>query len=76
MHNRPVNVLLQFISRLMFLKFQKEKYVTTKLTLGVMGLKIITLSQEPVIHSPLLIWKSFIKLEKLTIHDNGKLNLT
>ena len=41
-----------------------------------MGLKITTLSQEPVIHSPLLNWKSFIKLVKLPIYDNGKLNLS
>jgi len=41
-----------------------------------MGLKITTLSQEPVINSPLLNWKSIIKLVKLPIHDNGKLNLT
>jgi len=27
-------------------------YVSTKLTLDVMGLKITTLSQEPVNHSP------------------------
>jgi len=54
----------------------REKNVATKLTLGVTGLKITTLSQEPVIHSPLLNWKSFIKLVKLPIHDNGKLNLT
>jgi len=30
-----------------------ETYVSTKLTLGVMGLKITTLSQEPVNHSPM-----------------------
>jgi len=31
-----------------------ETHVSTKLTLYVMGLKITTLSQEPVNHSPLL----------------------
>jgi len=30
-----------------------ETYVSTKLILDVMGLKITTLSQEPVNHSPL-----------------------
>jgi len=40
-----------------------------------MGLKITTLSQVPVIHSPLLNSKTFMKFVKLPIHDNGKLNL-
>ena len=40
-----------------------------------MGLKITTLSQEPVIHSTLLNSKTFVKFVKLPIHDNGKLNL-
>jgi len=46
-------------------------YVSTKLTLDVMGLKITTLFQEPVNHSHLLNWKSFIKLVKVVIHDYG-----
>jgi len=61
MHNIPVNVLLQFISGKMFLKFEREQ-CCHKIILGVMGLKITTLSQEPVIQLP--------------IHDNGKLYLT
>jgi len=36
MHNRPVNVLLQFNSRLMFLKFQIEK-CCHKITIGCNG---------------------------------------
>jgi len=32
----------------------ETKNVSTKLKLGVMGLKLTTLSQEPVNHSPLL----------------------
>ena len=44
-------------------------YVSTKLTLDVMGLKIATLSQEPVNHSPLLNWKYFIKIVKVVIPD-------
>ena len=35
MHNRPVKVLLQFISRLMFLKFQRKK--CHKINIGCNG---------------------------------------
>jgi len=35
-------------------------YVSTKLTLGVMGLKRTTLSQEPVNHVPLLNKKKIL----------------
>jgi len=42
-----------------------ETYVFTKLTLDIMGLKITTLSQEPVNHLSLWNWKSFIKLVKI-----------
>jgi len=49
----------------------RNMYVSTKLTLDVMGLNITTLSQEPVNHSQLLNWKSFIKLVKVVIHDYG-----
>ena len=48
-----------------------ESFVSTKFTLDVMGLKITTLSQEPVNHSQLLNWKSFIKVVKVVIHDYG-----
>ena len=55
LHSMHVKVLLKYISCLMFLEFQKHNnYVSIKVTLDVMGLKITTLSQEPVNHSHLL----------------------
>ena len=45
--------------------------VSTKLTLDVMGLKIIALSQEPVNHIPIVKFKSFIKLLKVVISEYG-----
>ena len=51
MHSRHAECIVEiYFLCLMFLKFQKHIYVSTKLTLGVMGLKITTLSQEPVNH--------------------------
>ena len=49
----------------------RPMFFYTKLTLYVMGLKITTFSQEPVNHSLLLNWKSFINLVKVVIHDYG-----
>jgi len=51
MHSRHAKCTVEiYFLCLMFLKFQKYICVSTKLTLGVMGLKITTLSQEPVNH--------------------------
>jgi len=46
-------------------------HVSTKLTLVVMGLKITTLSQEPVNHVPIVKWKIIWNLVKVVIHDYG-----
>ena len=42
-------------------------YVSTKLTLGVIGMKITTLSQEPVNHKLIVKYKSFLKLLKIVV---------
>jgi len=36
-----------------------------------MGLEKTSLSQEPVNHSPLLNWKSLMKLVQVVIYDYG-----
>ena len=54
MHSRHVKILLKYISCLMFLKFQKHVCFHKFNIGGIMGLKITSLSQEPVNHSPLL----------------------
>ena len=45
-----------------------------KLTLGVMGLKITTLSQKPVNHKSIVKFKSFIILPTVVVPDNGALS--
>jgi len=68
MHSRHMKVFRNIFHARCFWN-SRNIYVSTKLTLGVIGLKITTLSHEPVNHSPLLNWKLFIKLVKVVIHD-------
>ena len=61
MHSKHDEVLLKYISCLLFLK-SRNIYVSTKLTLGVMGLKITTPSQEPANCVPIVKLKIFYKI--------------
>jgi len=74
MDNRPVNLLLQFISRLMFLKFQREK-CCHRINIGCNGTEH-NHTFSIACDSLTFVKVKIIKLVKLPNHDNGKLNLT
>jgi len=76
MDNRPLNVLLQFISRLMFLKFQKEKWCD-KINIGCNATENNHTFSRACDSLTFVKLKILYKISKFTYSpDNGKLNLT